>query len=389
VTRAASGDEFEVVSAVSAVHSIDEHAAWLGYWARPEVAVVTVTITEGGYLRGPDGHLDTSLTPVARDIAALRADHRAGVETAPGRIVAGLLARRAAGAAAITLLPCDNLPENGPNLARVVADLIGHVDPTLAGWVAANVSFATTMVDRITPVTTGQTRADVLAGTGVTDAAPVATEPFSEWVIQGEFPAGRPAWHRSGARFVDDVRPFERRKLALLNGAHSLLAYAATAVGRPTVDEAINDPVVCGWVNQWWDEAVAHLELPPSELAAYRAALLERFENPNMRDYLARIAADGSTKLPIRIVPTLRAELAAGRVPPGACRVVAAWVLHLRGHGAPVNDVQPDLVARLAAGSLEDTVDGVLGYLGADLAADPAVAPAVLAAVREILPLVA
>lgn len=385
VTRAAQGNTFEVISTVSAVHSLDEHDAWLDYWRRPEVAIVTITVTEGGYLRGQDGHLDGSLAEVRQDIAALRGDPSAPTRTAPGRIVSGLLARRAAGAGPITLLPCDNLPENGPVLARMVDDLIAEVDPRLVAWVAENASFATTMVDRITPVTTEQTRADVLAGTATDDAAPVATEPFSEWVIQGDFPAGRPAWEQAGALLVDDVRPFEQRKLALLNGSHSLLAYAATIVGRDTVDAAISDPVVRGWVEQWWDEAVRHLSLPPAELAAYRSALLQRYANPNMRDGLARIAADGSAKLPIRTVPTLRAELAEGRVPAGACRVIAAWALHLRGLGAPVKDVRPDLVARLAEGSLTDTVAGVLAYLGDDLAANPAVAEQVLAAADEIL----
>jgi fructuronate reductase len=385
VTRGPSGNSAEVIGTLSAVHTMAEHAAWLDYWRRPEVALLTVTITEGGYLAAPGGGLDTGLPAVQTDLAALRADPLAPVATAPARIAAGLLARRAAGDFPVTLLPCDNLPDNGPRLAAVVADVLAAVDPAAAAWVGAHAAFATTVVDRITPVTTDQTRADALALTGYADAAPVGTEPFSEWVIQGDFPAGRPAWEESGARFVPDVRPFERRKLTLLNGAHSLMAYAAPILGIPTVDGAIADPAVRAWVDQWWDEAVDHLELPPADLAAYRADLVERFSNPGMRDFLARIAADGSTKLPIRIVPTLRAELAAGRVPPGACRALAAWALHLRGLGAPVKDVQPALAEKLAEGTLADTVARVVAYLGDDLAANPAVAAEVTARAEEIL----
>ena len=386
ITRQPQGDQYEVISSISAVHPSDDHAAWLRYWRSPDLAVVTLTITEGGYLRRGDGGLNLELPEVAADLAALRDDPAASVRTAPAKLVAGMLARRAAGAGPVTVLPCDNLPASGAVAARVVGDLAAAVDPSLTEWMATGVSFATSMVDRITPGVTDADREAVLAATGLVDASPVQTEPFTEWVVAGDFPAGRPQWEAAGARFVEDVTPFEHRKLALLNGAHSLLAYAGTIVGHQTVAEAINDPRCRAWVNQWWDEAVRHLSLPAGELAAYREALLTRFENPRMRDALARIAADGSAKLPIRTVPTLRAERAEGRVPAGACRTVAAWALHLRGHGAAVKDVQPELVAGLAAGSLNDTIAGVLAYLGEDLASDPVVTEAVGAAADELLP---
>ncbi|MDQ7993876.1 MAG: mannitol dehydrogenase family protein [Propionicimonas sp.] len=383
ITRAPAGDELEVVSSLSAVHPGGDHDSWLAYWRSPAIAIVSLTVTEGGYLRNPDGGLDLAHPAVAADLAALRADLLAPVHTAPARLVAGMAARRAAGAGPLTVLPCDNLSSGGAVAARVVADLAAAVDPSLPAWVEANVGFATCIVDRITPGTTDADRAAVLAATGLTDAAPVQTEPFSEWVVAGGFPAGRPRWDDAGVRFVADVGPFEQRKLALLNGAHSLLAYAGTTLGHECVVDAIGDPRCRAWVEQWWDEAVRHLPLPAEDLDAYRAALLARFGNPRMRDALARIAADGSAKLPIRIVPTLRSERAQGRVPTGACRVVAAWAVHLR-RGTAVSDVRPELVAGLATGSLADTVAGVLGHLGADLAADPAVVEAVLACATEL-----
>ena len=377
ITRGAEGDQFDLVASVSAVHPSDDHAAWLRLWSSPDVVVVTSTVTEAGYLRDADGRLDMARDDVRADVDALTGDPAAPVRTTPGRLVAGLLARRAAGAGGLTVVPCDNLPDNGPALAAVVGDLADAVDPTLSAWVADHVEFATTMVDRITPSTSDEHRELVREATGLVDEAPVPTEPFSEWVIEGGFPRGRPAWETAGARVVDDVEPFEQRKLWLLNGAHSLLAYAGTIRGHETVADAIGDPECRGWVEEWWAEASRHLSLPVDDVAAYREALLDRFDNPAIRHALAQIAADGSQKLSVRIVPTLRAELPAGRVPTGACRVVAAWVLHLRGAGAPVKDTLADDVLPLVSGSLEDAVGRVVEHLAPDLAGDERVREAV------------
>jgi fructuronate reductase len=385
ITKGTDGDGYEVVSSLSAVHSAGEHAALLDYFRSPALAVVTLTVTEAGYRRGPDGGLDRTDPAVAADLAALRVDPAAPVGTAPARVVAGLLARRAAAAGPLAIVSCDNLSHNGEVLARVVRDVATDVDESLAAWLDTEVAFCTTMVDRITPATTDGDRAAVAAATGLEDAAPVPTEPFSEWVIQGSFPAGRPAWETAGARIVPDVVPFERRKLALLNGSHSLLAYAATILGHATVDEAIADPRCLAWVEQWWDEACRHLPLPADELTAYRAALLDRYRNPNIRHALAQIASDGSLKLGVRILPTLQAELADGRVPDGACRAVAAWVLHLRGVGAPVKDVNAERVLPLGTGSLAESVAAVLGFLG--LTEHQALAERVEALAGELLAL--
>jgi len=366
VTRAPDGDRYEVVSSISRVHAASDHAAWLGYLSSPDVAVVTLTVTEAGYLRGADGGIDADDIRVQADVAALRRDATAPVGTAPGRLVAGFLARRAAGAGPLAVVSSDNLPDNGAVVASVATGLAALVDSTLTGWIANNVSWVTTMVDRITPAPTADDRAGVLAATGVTDPAAVVTEPFAEWVLSGSFPAGRPAWELAGARFVEHIEPSEERKLWLLNGAHSLLAYAASIRGHETVADAVADPACRGWVEQWWDEASAHLRVPEDEVSAYRAALLERFENPQMRDLLARIAADGSQKLPVRIVPVLRRERAAGRPDTGAARAVAAWALHLRGAGAPVKDPLADDLSGLVHGSLDDAVSRVLIFLGID-----------------------
>jgi fructuronate reductase len=379
LVRAADGDRPEVVSAVSEVSA--ELDDWRRCFARPELALVTSTVTEAGYRRAADGGLDRDDPEVAADLAALRADGTdAEVVTAPGKLVLGLAIRRAHDLPGVAVVPCDNVPDNGAMAERVIGELATAADPDLAAWITDNVSFVTTMVDRITPHTTDDDRAAVQAS-GVDDPVPVVTEPYVEWVLSGDFPQGRPRWEDVGARFVDDVVPWEHRKLWLLNGSHSLMAYAATLRGHDTVEQAISDPVVRGWVEQWWDDAARHLPLPAEEIEAYRAALLERYANPRIRHLLRQIAADGSQKVPIRILPTVRAELGQGRVPTGAARVLAAWVCHLRGQGAPVNDVSAEEFTALAVGELGDGVRRVLGRLDAD---DDRLRAEVIALAREL-----
>lgn len=353
IVRGPETDEQSVQTAVSEAHAGTDLDAWRGYFARPGLAVVTLTVTEAGYVRGRDGGLDLGRADVRSDVAG------GDPQTMPGKLIAGFRARRAAGGRPLAVVSCDNLPGNGDVLARVVLDLAEAAEPALVTWIRDHVSFVTTMVDRITPHTTDD---DLAATPG--DAVPVVTEPFTEWVLSGPFPGGRPAWDAAGARFVTDVHPHEMRKLLLLNGGHTLLAYAGSARGHDTIAEAVADPQCRAWLNQWWDEAVRYVPLPAAELAAYRAALLERFANPRIRHRLAQIAMDGSQKVPIRVLPVLRGERAAGRLPAGAVRILAAWIDHLHGVGAPVSDA--------GAASYQDasTPAGILALLAPDLADD-------------------
>ena len=385
ITRSAEGDNFELIGTLSAIHAAAEHEAYLDYLSRAEVAIVTITVTEAAYLRGADGHLDAGRDVVVSDLEALRSDTRKLVASLPARLVAGLVARRASGAAALTILSCDNLPENGAVTKTVVQDFAALLDETLADWIDNHIDFATSMVDRITPGTTDEDRALVQQACGYVDAYPVATEPFSEWVVSGGFPAGRPRWEEAGAALVDDVEPFEQRKLWLLNGSHSMLAYAGSIRGHATIDEAITDSACRSWVEMFWDEASRHLSLPPADTAAYRAALLTRFSNPRAGDQLARIAADGSTKLLVRTMPTIRAERAAGRAPTGCATTVAAWILHLRGFGAPVKDAGAGPAQDAAnSGELPVAVPAVLDTLEPGLGRDQDFVDAVLDQAKAI-----
>ncbi|SEL50330.1 mannitol dehydrogenase family protein [Streptacidiphilus jiangxiensis] len=374
LTRGPDGDRHEVVGALSAAHAGGDHEAWLRHWRDPALAVVTLTVTEAGWTRRPDGGLDTDRADVAADIAALRSG-TGPVTTAAGRVLSGLAARLRAGGGLVAVVPCDNLPGNGEALAHVVAELASATGRPELAEAAGHACWVTTMVDRITPATEPADLDEVAEATGRADAAPVVTEPFTEWVLAGTFPAGRPRWEDAGAHFVPDVTPYEQRKLWLLNGAHSLLAYLGPLRGHATVAEAVADPGCRDPLLAWWREASARLTLPPSELAAYQERLLARFANPRLRHALAQIAADGSQKLPVRILPTLRAERAAGRLPTGATTVLAAWLLHLRGHGAPLRD--PNVDPALASGPLPEAARAVLTFLAPELGTDAELASAV------------
>lgn len=384
VVRGPEHDELEVISSLSQAHPAADHDSWLAVVASSRLAAITVTVTEAGYLAGPDGRLDTTLPAVASDLERLGRDHCAPVVTAPARLVAGLAARRRAGAGPIALVPCDNVGANGTLAGRVVADLAERVDPGLAVWIAESVSVVSTVVDRITPRATSDDTAMVARLTARLDQAVVVTEPFCEWVLSGTFPAGRPRWEQAGALFVDDVTPYEQRKLWLLNGAHSLLAYSGSIRGHATVAEAVADETCRAWVEQWWAEAGPHLDQPPGSLRTYETALLSRFSNSRMQDQLARIAEDGSQKLAIRVLPVVRAERAANRLPVAAARILAAWICHLHGLGGTVRDVRATELVAAAAGTAVGATRSVLSALDPAIGADAELVSGVADACRDL-----
>jgi fructuronate reductase len=347
VERADDGDSFTVVgSIVEAVDGADVRRL-AELLAAPATAIVTLTITEAAYRLGADGQLDRTAADVVADLALLESG--SGTPTTPlGRLVLALAARRAAGTGPLAVVCCDNLSNNGTVAHNAVVGMAGAWDQGLAEWIDATISFVSTSVDRITPRTTEADIAAVEAGCGYRDTSPVVAEPFSNWVLSGDFPAGRPRWEDAGAVFVADIEPYENRKLWLLNGAHSLLAYAGQLRGHSTVAQALADPLCLQAIEKFWDEAEANLSgaegAADLQIPAYRAALLARFSNARIAHHLAQIAMDGSTKLRMRAVPVLQAERAAGRSGAAAALMIAAWM----DYSAAAAEVQDPLAADIA-----------------------------------------
>ncbi len=344
IERGAERDAFEIVPSIVRVEAGDDVAAFVDAVADADVAILTLTITESGYRFGSGGGSDRDDT-VAADVVILRdvvatAD-RARPTASPvypksalGRVLLGLDARRRAGAGPLALVSCDNLPDNGGVLQGVLLDLAAQVSPVLHAWIAESVSFVSTSVDRITPAIDAPAESAALAdATGWLDAAPVVTEPFSDWVLCGNFPAGLPDWGSAGARFVDDLAPWENRKLWMLNGAHTVLATLGQTRGHTVVSAAIDDHLCRQVVRALWDDVAR--QLPTLDLAEYRIALIQRFRNRRIKHQLAQIALDSTTKMRLRIVPVALAERSAGRSAGGCAAAIAAWLIGVGAGAAP------------------------------------------------------
>ncbi|MET4134865.1 mannitol dehydrogenase family protein [Pseudarthrobacter sp. PvP090] len=371
VERADGGDSFATVSSI--VEAVDgaDVGRLAALVAAPATAIITLTITEAAYRLGADGSLDRSAADVAADLALL-ASGSGHPATPLGRLVFALAARRAAGAGPLAVVCCDNLAHNGTVARNAVLGMARAWDAGLAAWIEANTSFVSTSVDRITPRTTGADVAAVEAACGYRDNSPVVAEPFHNWVLSGDFPAGRPRWEDAGAVFVADIEPYENRKLWLLNGAHSLLAYAGALRGHTTVAQALADPLCRDAVERFWDAAEANLPGPDLDIPAYRAALIERFSSARIAHHLAQIAMDGSTKLRMRAVPVLLAERARGRSGAAAALMIAAW-MDFSAAAAELHDPLASEIAAANALSAAGRTRALLELLSPELV-DPAAA---------------
>jgi fructuronate reductase len=317
--------------------------------AEPSTRLVTLTITEAGYV-----------APVHRRPA-----------TAAGLLAAALLARRTRGLPGLTILACDNLEGAGRRMEELVRATTAAIDPDMADWIEANVRFPDCMVDRITPATTEADIEGLAACAGIEDRAPVRTEAFSQWVIEDRFAGPRPEFEAVGVQVVADVAPFSRAKLRLLNGAHSAMAYLGGLAGLTFVHEFVRDPAGAAFVERLWDEAAATLEPAVGlDLAAYRSQLMARFREPAIAHRLAQIAIDGSLKLPPRLVSSLAIRTERRLPSPALALAIAAWMKWQSGRddtGAPV-DVRDAQAAALRRrlGRLSAVEDRVRALLGED-----------------------
>lgn len=361
VERGSDSDHASIISSI--VEAIDGARVdrLIEVVAAETTTIVTLTITEAGYRLTRDGQPDETDSIMAADLAG------EAPRSALGRLTVALDARRRTGAP-VALVPCDNIPSNGTFLRTGLLSLAERRDPQLAEWIDANVSFVSTSVDRITPRLTDSERESVGRLGGWVDASPVVTEPFSDWILSGRFPLGRPSWEAAGARFVAHIDSFEHRKLWLLNGAHSLLAYLGTMRGFDIVSEAILDPVCRASVHKFWAEASRVLDDDEGtlQLEEYCATLLRRFENTRIRHELSQIAIDGATKLRLRIIPTARAEREAGREATGCATAIASWIATIRRNRCGSE------TASAAIASAGGDVRALVEILDSDLAQDRA-----------------
>ena len=371
-----AGSSTRVIGALAGVcHAAADPASVVALLADPAIRIVTLTVTEKAY------RLDPATGRLLLD-DELRADLGTdrGPRTVPGLLIRGLAARRRAGAGPIALVSCDNLPSNGHRLRGLVDHLAAAT--AMGDWVHGNVTFPSTMVDRIVPATTAQTLAHAAAALGVRDEAAVFGEPYRQWVIEDDFPGGRPAWERAGAVFTDP-QPWERLKLRTLNGVHSAIAYLGALAGHETIASALAIPGLRPAMLRYIAEDVAPSFEPPEgvDTIAYGDEVLSRFANPAIDYRTVQVATDGSQKLPQRVLHTVQARRAAGAVPRWGALVVAAWMRYVQGAAddgrpLPLNDPLAERIrARLAAAPATPAgvVDALLGLdtvFAPELAAD-------------------
>jgi len=343
----------------------DESAAVLARLADPAVRLVTLTITEKGYcLAGQD--LDTAHPEIMHDLALPDSPH-----SAIGYIVAGLRQRRKLGLAPYTVLSCDNLAENGHRLRRAASQYARQIDPELADWIDAQVGFPCSMVDSITPSTDDALRDRISHEWGYVDAWPIQRETYAQWVIEDRFCNERPPFELAGVTMSHDIAGYDRAKLRLLNGAHSTLAYLGSLMNLETVADAMNEPLLAGFVERLMREAIAPaIALPGSmDAPAYIHAILTRFRNPSIRHRLAQIAWDGSQKLPVRLLSTIADALAEEKPIDTLCIAIAAWMQFVRRqarNGAALIDPLNDVLAAMGRACTGDAASDVSAFLQLD-----------------------
>ncbi|MCW2292372.1 fructuronate reductase [Pseudomonas sp. BIGb0408] len=323
--------------------------------AAPQTRIVTLTVTEKGYCLSPTtGQLRVDDPVIAHDIAHPRAPR-----SAPGIVLEALRRRHAAGIPAFTVLCCDNMPDNGQRTRQAVSALAALQEEGqatgLTQWISDHVAFPSSMVDRIVPAMDDASFSRLAQHLDCTDPAAVVCEQFSQWVIEDQFPLGRPDWEVEGVQMVDDVRPFETMKLRMLNGSHSLLAYVGLLAGHETVFDAITDADMAGFIARYMtQEAAPTLDMPEGiDLTVYARALTARFANDSLQHRLRQIAMDGSQKLPQRWLLGAQQLLDDGRDLSCTALGIAAWIHYcsrpLPGAAAPViDDPLRDTFAALA-----------------------------------------
>jgi mannitol 2-dehydrogenase len=351
------GTEIRVIgSIISSLYAPDDPGAVLAVLTDPQVRIVSLTITEGGYNVDPnDGEFDATNDAVLADLR-----RPGGPQTVFGYVVEALARRRALDVPPFAVVSCDNIQSNGTVACKAFSAYAELRDPELAQWIRDEVPFPSSMVDRITPVTTESDVAELYA-LGLDDQWPVVSEPFTQWVLEDAFPAGRPEWDRVGVQMTSDVVPYELMKLRLLNVGHQVLAYAGHLAGYTYVHDAAADPVFAAFLRGYMQLEARPTLLPVEgiDLDDYMDTLLDRFTNPHLGDTIARLCAWGSDRIPKWHVPVVQQNLATGGPIEHSATLIAAWARYAEGvdeQGRPIDivDAAADEIRAAAQGRLRD-----------------------------------
>jgi mannitol 2-dehydrogenase len=295
----------------------------------PAIRIVSMTITEGGYFIDPATQkFDPKNPAIAKDGA-----NPGDPATVFGFIVAGLKARKEKNVPAFTVMSCDNVPHNGVVTKNAVVGLAKLSDPKLADWIAANVAFPNAMVDRITPATGDRERKICAEQFGVEDQWPIFCEEFKQWVVEDNFPLGRPEWEKVGAQFVKDVTPWEYMKIRILNGGHAVIAYISGLMDIEFAHEAMATPLIKAFLKKVTDDEIRPTvhPVPGTDLVDYQKLIDRRFSNPKIADTVRRLCLDGSNRQPKFIVPPIADRLKAGKSINGLALESALWCRYCFG----------------------------------------------------------
>lgn len=297
--------------------------------ADPGIKIITITITEGGYnFSAATGEFQINESSILWDLK-----NPESPKTVFGYITQSLKRRRDRGIPGLTIQSCDNIQKNGDLLKRMLLAYVKEGEPGLTGWIEDQVTFPNSMVDRITPVTRPADIEKLKSVHGIEDAWPVVCEPFIQWIIEDDFSTGRPAWESAGVQFVQDVSPFEKMKIRLLNAGHSLLGFTGALQGYTYIHEVIHDPLFSKFLREFMDKEVTPVldDVPGIDLDVYKDKLFERFGNSQIKDTVARICNLSSAKIPKFLLPTIREQLKAGGSVECSAFVVAAWCRYAEG----------------------------------------------------------
>ncbi len=315
-------------------------AGLMEWLARPEIRIVSLTVTEGGYYTdATTGGFNAQHPDILGDV-----ENPDDPQTVFGCLIAALSVRRQAGLEPFTIMSCDNLPENGQVTRNTVCGLAQAMSPELGVWIESHVAFPNGMVDCITPATSDRERQLVKNSFGIVDARPVVCEPFRQWVLEDNFPAGRPKLEEVGVEFVDDVAPHELMKLRILNGGHAAIAYPAGLLGIHFVHDAMDHPLISGFLRKLVTSEV--IPTVPAirgvDFDDYFDSVVSRFSNPVVGDTIPRLCLDGSNRQPKFILPTIEARLEQGASIDGLALEVALWCRYCAGVDEQRNSIELD-----------------------------------------------